>query len=150
MAKITCLLLVIIISSCALFNGFKRREFQYTAGNSPQPFSLLIPKGFKSEKKNVDSAGNMQQFFSYENGATLYFALLADTTKEYQPVVQENHMAKMHPAGGYYYKGRNSSGLYWKELRQNNFRAGYKNVPSDFEEKFDSAINYAGYKKWPR
>ncbi len=62
----------------------------------------------------------------------------------------ESHVAKMHPGGGFFFKGRDSTGLYWRELRQNNFRAGYRNVSSDVEEKFDSAVNYAGYKKLGR
>lgn len=134
-------------SSCALFDGFKKREFQYTNNNSPQKIALLIPKGFKKEKKLVDSAGNQQQVFSYEDGAFLYFAFIADTTKEYRPILEERHIARIHPAGGFYYKGRDSTGLYWRELRQNNLRAGYKNVSPEIEEKFDSAVNYAGYRR---
>jgi hypothetical protein len=136
-----------MVSSCSLFNGFKRREFHYTANSSSQKIALLVPKGFESEKKLIDSAGNHQQVFNYENGAFLYFALIADTTKEYQTIMEERHMTKMHPGGGYFFKGRDSTGLYWRELRQNNFRAGYKNVSSEVEEKFDSAVNYAGYKR---
>jgi hypothetical protein len=147
MIKTYCLLLLIIASSCSLFNGFKRKEFHYTDNNTPQTIALLLPKGFKGEKKNIDSAGNQQQVFSYENGAFLYFAFLTDTTKEYQPIMEERHVAKMHPAGGLFYKGRDSTGLYWRELRRDNFRAGYKNVSSEVEEKFDSAINYAGYRR---
>ncbi len=134
-------------SSCALFDGFRKREFQYTDNNSPQKIALLIPKGFKEGEKKIDSAGNQQQVFRYEDGAFLYFAFIADTTKEYQPIMQERHVAKMHPAGGLFYKGRDSTSLYWRELQQGNFRAGYKNVSSEVEEKFDSAINYAGYRR---
>ncbi len=147
MLKIFCLLLLVISSSCSLLNGFKRREFHYTDNNSSQKIALLIPKSFDSQKKLVDSAGNQQQVFRYENGAFLYFAFIADTTKEYQPIMEERHIARMHPAGGFYYKGRDSNGLYWRELRQNNFRAGYKNVSPEIEEKFDSAVNYAGYRR---
>ncbi len=147
MIKTYCLLLLIIASSCSLFNGFKRKEFHYTDNNTPQKIALLIPKGFDSEKKSVDSAGNQQQVFSYENGAFLYFSFLADTTKTYQPIQEERHITKTHPGGGYFFKGRDSTGLYWRELRQNNFRAGYKNVSPEVEEKFDSAINYAGYRR---
>ncbi len=150
MIKIICFLFLVIASSCSLFNGFKRREFHHIYSNSPQTVALLVPKGFNDEKKLVDSVGNQQQVFSYENGAFIYFALIADTTKEYQPIMEERHLAKMHPGGGYFYKGRDSTGLYWKELRQDNFRAGYRNVSPDIEEKFDSAVNFAGYKKMRR
>ncbi len=147
----TCLFLFLIVAtSCSLFNGFNRRKFQYTANNSPQNLSLLVPKGFKGEKKMVDSAGNLQQVFSYENGAFLYFAFVKDTTKTYQLFVEENHIAKKHPGGGYFFKGRDSTGLYWRELKQGNFRAGYRNVSSEIEEKFDSAINHAGYQRIER
>ncbi|MFN2438404.1 MAG: hypothetical protein ABR503_04330 [Chitinophagaceae bacterium] len=147
MIKTFCLFLLIITSSCSFLNGFKRRQFQYRDNSSFQEIALLIPKGFNGEKKNIDSAGNQQQSYSYENGAVLYFAFLSDTTKEYQPILEERHITRLHPAGGYYYKGRDSNGLYWRELRQNNFRAGYKNISPEIEAKFDSAINYAGYKR---
>jgi hypothetical protein len=147
MIKTYCLLFLIIASSCSLFNGFRKREFYYTDNNSPRKIELILPKGFKGVKEIVDSAGNQQQVFSYENGAFLYFAFLTDTTKEYQPIIKERHMTKMHPGGGCFFKGRDSTGLYWKELQQGNFRAGYKNVSSEIEEKFDSAVNYAGYKR---
>ena len=141
------MLLLVIASSCSLLNGFKRRKFHYTDDSLSQKIALLIPKGFNGVKKNIDSAGNQQQVFSYDNATFIYFAFLTDTTKEYQPIMIEGHIAKMHPAGGFFYKGRDSSGLYWRELRQNNFRAGYKNVSPEVEEKFDSAVNYAGYRR---
>ena len=147
MVKFFFLLLLVIFSSCSLFNGFKKREFHYTDNNSPQKITLLIPKGFNDNKKIIDSSGNQQQVFSYDNKTFLYFAFTADTAKEYQPIIKENHLAKMHPAGGFFYKGRDSTGLYWRELRHGNFRAGYKNVSPEIEEKFDSAVNYAGYRR---
>jgi hypothetical protein len=150
MLKTFCLILLVFASSCALFDGFKKKEFIYTDNNSPQKIALLVPKGFNGEKKILDSAGNQQQIFSYEDGALLYFAFNADTTKEYRPILEERHIAKMHPAGGFFFKGIDSTGRYWRELRQDNFRAGYKNVSSEVEEKFDSAVNYSGYRRLPK
>ncbi len=141
------MILLVTASSCALFNGFKRREFHYKDNNSSQKIALLIPKGFNEQKKIIDSAGNKQHVFNYEDGAFLYFAFITDTTKEYQTIMEERHIARMHPAGGFFYKGRDSTGLYWRELRQNNFTAGYKKVSPEVEEKFDSAVNYAGYRR---
>jgi hypothetical protein len=86
-------------------------------------------------------------FYTYANGAILYFAS-ADTLKEYQPINKQLNVRLPHPAGGWMYKGMDSSThLFWREVKQGNLRFGYQNVPSDLEIKFDSSVNYASYPK---
>ena len=81
------------------------------------------------------------QYFIYPGGAELYFALLKDTTTQLQTINYDENIPKelYHTI---YFKGRDSSNLYWRETKFANYKAGYRNVESDEEGTFDSAINY--------
>ncbi len=142
-----CLLAVLFgVSSCALFNDFKKREFEYgpEAGNR---FQVLIPKGWSKKDITLDSADYKEQFYTYKNGSVLYFIRAADTTKIYQQFDTSRHIPLIHPNGGLIYKGIDPIGLYWREIRINEFRFGYKGVPTETEVRFDSAVNYAALMK---
>lgn len=141
------LLLIVLCASCSLFNEYKRKELTYTADNQSGTVSLLVPKRFNTEEVTTDSAGNREQVYHYGNGMVLYFVHLRDTAKEYQPINKESHIPTSHPAGGLMYKRLDSTGLYWREVRVDRFRFGYKKVPVHLEAAFDSAVNYAGYRR---
>jgi hypothetical protein len=85
--------------------------------------------------------------YTYPDGTFLYFAN-GDTLKKYQPINEEMNVRLPHPAGGWMYKGMDSSKrLFWREVRQGNLRFGYRNVSADSEIRFDSSLNYASYPK---
>jgi hypothetical protein len=46
------------------------------------------------------------------------------------------------------YKGLDSAGRYWREIRTDSFRFGYRFVPEAAEHLFDSAVNYAGMRRF--
>ena len=135
-------LLLIGFASCSLFDGMKKKSFEY--GNA-QFLPLLVPKGYKKAEIKTDSAGNKMQLFAYANGGTLYFAF-GDTTKIYQPVDTTMNIAKFYPGNVLFYKGQDSSNrLFWRESRYKNFRFGYRNISGEEESALDSSVNYAGW-----
>lgn len=134
------------ISSCALFNDFKKREFEY-GPEARSKFEIIIPKGWSKKDIGLDSAGYKEQFYTYTNGSMLYFVRAADTTKIYQQFDTSRHIPLIHPKGGLIYKGIDPNGLYWREIKINEFRFGYKGVPTETEVRFDSALNYAALMK---
>ena len=135
-------LLLISCTSCSLFDGMKKRSFEY--GNA-QSLPLLVPKGYKKAEVQTDSAGNKVFLFSYANDASLYFAF-GDTTKEYQYIDTAMNIAKYYPEHVLLYKGQNTNNrLFWRESRYQNFRLGYRNISSEKESAFDSSINYASW-----
>lgn len=71
----------------------------------------------------------------------MYFALLSDTTTQLQTINYDENIPKelYHTI---YFKGVDSSNLYWRETRFDDYRAGYKNVEEGYDGTFDSAINY--------
>lgn len=135
-------LMLVIFSSCSLFDGMRKKSFNY---NEQQSLPLLVPKGYKKTELKQDSAGNKMRLFSYKDGGALYF-YYGDTAKEYQSFDTAMHISKFYPGNVQFYKGQDSSnGLFWRESRHKNFRFGYRNISIAREAKFDSSINYAGW-----
>lgn len=147
--KFFLLAALIGFSSCALFDDFKKREFNYGPG-AEDKFQLLIPKGWSKKDISLDSAGYKEQFYTYKNGSIIYFVRAADTTKTYQQFDTSRHIPLVHPAGGLIFKGVDSKGLYWREIRINEFRFGYKDVPTETEARFDSSLNFAALMSEPK
>jgi hypothetical protein len=147
-----CLLIFVLffLSSCTLFQGFRTKSFSYTTGKEKRILPLLVPAKYLKEERTSDENGNEVIVYTYPDSAFLYFAN-ADTVKEYQPINEEMHLPLPHPAGGWMYKGMDSSKrLFWREIKQGNLRFGYRNVSPDLEIKFDSSLNYASYPKLRR
>ena len=135
-------LLLIGCASCSLFDGMRKKTFEY---NNGQFLSLLVPKGYKKVEVQTDGAGNRLHLFSYANDASLYFAF-GDTTKEYQPIDTTMNIAKFYPGNVLFYKGQhNNNRLFWRESKYKNFRFGYRNISGKEESAFDSSVNYAGW-----
>ena len=133
-------LLLIGCFSCSLFDGMRKNSFAYDDG---QIMPLAIPKGFKKEELQTDSAGNKIKLFSYADGSIIYF-YYGDTTKNYQPIHTSMNIAKYYPGNVLFYKGQDSSNrLFWRESRYKNFRFGYRNISFEREALFDSSVNYA-------
>ena len=133
-------LLLIGCTSCSLFDGMKKRSFEY---DEAQFLPLLVPKGYKKAEVKTDDAGNKLHLFSYANNASLYFAF-GDTTKTYQPIDTSMNIAKFYPGDVLFYKGQDySNGLFWRESRYKKFRFGYRNISTAKESAFDSSLNYA-------
>src|SRR5215208_5691736 len=98
-------LLLIACTSCSLFDGMKKRSFEYDNAKS---LPLLVPKGYKKAEVQTDNDGNKMHLFSYVNDAFLYFAF-GDTTKEYQPIDSSMNIAKFYPRDVLFYKGQDYS-----------------------------------------
>ena len=140
------LFLSIGFASCFLFKDYKRKELTYVQNGQSQTVSILVPKGYVKEEAK-DTAGIYLHSFQYPGGATLYAAYLNDTTYELQSFNKSLHQPLELLQGGLVYKGQDSTDLFYRELRQGNFRFGYRNVSSANEVFFDSATNYAAWQK---
>jgi hypothetical protein len=133
-------LLLIVFTSCSLFDGMRKKTFAYDDGET---LPLLIPKGFKNAELKTDSAGNKTRLFSYDDGAFLYF-YYGDTTIEFQPIDTLMNIPKFYPGNVQFYKGQDgSNALFWRESRYKNFLFGYQNISREREGMFDSSVNYA-------
>lgn len=138
--------LIMFCASCSVFTGFKHRTFTYTTDGTPHTISLRIPAAYNHSERGQDSAGNNKLLYYYKSGAVMYFGKVQNQN-QYQWIDTTNNKPSLHPAGGLLYKGFDSAGLYWKEYRLDSLRFGYKNLHSGMEVRFDSAVNYAGYRK---
>jgi hypothetical protein len=136
-----------VCNSCFLFNDFKRSSFNYTKDGKNYATRLVVPKGYNRTERQVDSAGNLVEYFYYPGNAVLYFAALTDTSKQYQPINYSANIPKeLYDAT--FFKGTDSSYRFWRENRFDHFKAGYRNVEED--GLFDSALNYFSLHARPR
>ncbi|RYZ27937.1 MAG: hypothetical protein EOO10_11195 [Chitinophagaceae bacterium] len=146
MMKILLALLPILLASCFLFKDYKKTEFVYNRNGQSATMPLIVPKGYVKQE-TTDTAGISLQTYYYPGGAMLYTAYLADTTYELQPFNKAIHQPLFHRLGGLVYKGQAENELFFREIRQGNYRFGYRDVPSINERYFDSATNYASLQK---
>ena len=143
--KVYLIILAVALSSCALFDGMRKKSFVYKERGLNERLDLLVPKGYKNVSV-VDSAGNRMQAYEYGDGAVLYFAY-GDTTKKIQSIDTTINISKVYPISVPYFKVLDSNNLFRRESRFGNLRFGYKNVGWEQEAKFDSSINYASWQQ---
>ena len=136
-------LVILSCTSCFLQKPYRIETFSFEKEGVPHSYSLVVPRGYDKKITTVDHAGNHIITYSYKSGAIFYMAHMQDTSVAMQPLdVLENIPRISHHTGAVIYKGRDDSWRYWREVRQNNFKSGYRFVEPDDEEKFDSATNY--------
>lgn len=103
---------------------------------------LVVPKKWDKIERRTDSAtGNEEIYYRYPGKSVLYFVLAKDTVKEYQRINYELNVPQPIYSGRFY-KGLDSSHLYWRETRMGFYRAGYYNIERGNDGEFDSAVNY--------
>jgi hypothetical protein len=137
MKYILLFLLITVFSACG---AWQRRQFIFSDEGVQRSLTVSVPRGFKSEEKSKDADGSERLEYSYSNGAKLYFARLSDTTRTFQFIDSSMNIPRTTPFGGTVYKGMDSSGLWWSEIRIGDLRFGYENVPPRRETRFDQAI----------
>jgi hypothetical protein len=137
MKIISLFLLMIVFDSCFLFSDFKKTKIALPG----RTVKVVVPKKFNKSQLQIDSSGNLVQYYYYRDGSVLYFASLKDTSTELQIINYTDNVPKelYHTI---YYKGLDSSNYFWKESRFGEYRAGYKNIDAEDEGNFDSSINY--------
>ena len=138
MKQIILFIAVIITCSCSLFNGLKKQEF--SAANS---FQILVPKGWAKVISTPDSTGRKELVYTYSNGASFYISNTGKPINSNEIIDTVQHIALSHVSGAVMYKGVMPGLLYWRELQKDQYRFGYRNVPTDLENRFDSALNYS-------
>ena len=143
--KVYLFILVVLFSSCSLFDAMKKKSFVYKERGLEETLPLLVPKGYKSVNV-IDSGGNKVQTYTYGDGAVLYFAY-GDTTNKIQSIDTTVNISKVYPEAIPYFKVLDSNNLFRRESRFGNLRLGYKNVGWEHEARFDSSINYASWQQ---
>lgn len=125
---------------------FRQSTFTYTNENGTQSFPVIVPKGYSAQKFTTDSAGNSGVLYHYGK-AIFYVTYVRDTTQQTQPIDTSMNVPRIHPLGGLIYKGIDAKGAFWREIRRQHLRFGYRDVPRSLEFALDSATNYASMMK---
>lgn len=140
MNKTVTILVLVLLSSCSLFTEFRKHSFDPKDG---APFQLQVPKKWSRSTLTPDSGGGSVRTFYYADGSAFY---ITDTGKPFSTSEQidtANHIALSSFGGGVMYKGVMPGLLYWREIQRGAYRFGYRNVVTEYENRFDSALNYA-------
>lgn len=143
-------LLLAFCASCSIFSALRKRQFTFIDGGEAQTLRIKVPKRYAKKETITDSSGNKSDSYHYGNGALLYVVHTTDTLTLFQPIDTVNNIPLPYPNGGWMYKGVDSTGLFWREVRTDSFRFGYRFVPYDQEILFDSAVNYAGKRRFEK
>lgn len=136
-------LFLLFLSSCFLFRDFHKKEFSLPGQGASVEF--IVPRGYVEENR-FDTAGISLQSYRYPGGGLLYVALVPDSNSTTFPFDTTVHYPLDLVTGGTVYKGQDSTKLFFREIRQGNFRYGYRNVPWELETLFDSATNYPAWR----
>jgi hypothetical protein len=144
MKQIVVLALVsIFLASCFLVKPYRVENFSFTSGNTNYSVPLVVPRGYSKKWVSQDSSGNNILTYQYKDGSIFYLAHVKDTSVDLQPLEWSENIARQsHHTGALIYKGMDKDHLFWREVRQKNFRSGYRFVNGDEEYRFDSATNY--------
>ena len=102
--------------------------------------AIIVPKGFKRQEAINDSI-SQGVIYHYLDGAEFYI-LYTPLDSIYQTFDTSLHIPQPHLQGGIFYKGIDSTKRWWREAQPPSFRIGYRNVSSENEVLFDSAVNY--------
>jgi hypothetical protein len=140
---IALVFVAVILASCFSRNPYRIENFSYNQGGVNHSVPVVIPKGYNKKWTTIDEAGNTILSYTWRNGPLLYMAHMADTSFDMQPIYMPENMPRIsHHNGSLIYKGIDEDLLFYREVRQKNYRMGYRWVNRDEEFKFDSATNY--------
>lgn len=132
---------MIVLIACSPYRGLRQQTFTYNGGSK----TVYVPKKYGNIKTlTADSSGVVSgQVYEYGNNRSLYFLQFSDTVSFYQWIDTAKHVPVLHPAGATMYKRIDSSGRYWREVKQGLLRYGYTNIEFDSQIKFDTCVNSA-------
>lgn len=136
--------LLLLFSSCSLFSKYRKENFTYRKEGQQITKQVLVPKGYRKHDQETDSLGNTISTYSYGGDKIYYLAYLADTTKMLQPIDYSRHVPREDGYGGVSFKGTDEGSYFWRELRRQRFRIGYRAAEAGkVEGRFDSSTNYS-------
>ncbi|MBC7949762.1 MAG: hypothetical protein H7Y42_17890 [Chitinophagaceae bacterium] len=131
--------LAIVIVSCSVIGGVNKKQFTFYRNEKLVKLVILLPKGRVEERFRVGSDDGKEQFYDFNDGAVFYIA--RNTT---WPTVNQHRMVqpdmKRSSSSGLT-SGTDNNGLYWKEIRLEEFQIGYAYVPATHVNRFDDALN---------
>jgi hypothetical protein len=134
-------ILIIFLAAC---NPYKtlRKQTVNVEGNT---IDVLVPRRYNKSEQKKDELGNQVQFFHYGDGAYLFFAKRGAGTMF--PIDTSNHIGRVQPNGGLFYKQLTDKNEYSRDVIYNDFWFGYRRAaPGTQEALFDSSMNYVKVK----
>ncbi len=143
MLRLTICCLALVSFSCSLFQEFKTEQFSAADGPS---FQILVPKGWTRVQTTRGAYGQPMRSYHYASGAQFYIAQTDSAVNSNERIDTAQHIP-LPFANGLVYKGVMPGLLYWRQIQREGYRFGYRNVPTDTEARFDSALNFSALMK---
>jgi hypothetical protein len=137
--KLSLFALLLLFASCS-FHQYKKVSFISTSGPAIQ---ILVPKKWSKVINTPDGAGGMEKVYTYSSGATFYVSNSLKPINPSEIIDTVQHLPLLHSSGARMYKGVMPGLLYWREVQKDAYRIGYRNVPTELENRFDSAVNFS-------
>jgi len=146
MKPILIILLLALLQSCLSQKEHVRRNFSYKDDMGvSRDIPVIVPKGYTRQEIRLLDNGILEQVYHYRNGSLMFFAYMP-RGGDYLPIDTAYHIPQPQYQGGIFYKGTGIGEYWWREAQINALRVGYTKVPSDYEWRFDSAVNYVRFR----
>ena len=130
----------ILLTACSTFSGMKKHHFEYWNEGDRKTVLIHVPSPYAEKKMILDTTGGKELFYYYANGALFYIARSVSWPTENQAFI-EYLRASSSEKNSFSFTGKDETGLFWKEIRVEDFRFGYTYVSSAQKARFEQAIN---------
>ncbi|MBL7744822.1 MAG: hypothetical protein JNN00_15220 [Chitinophagaceae bacterium] len=131
-------ILITMSMSCFLSEDIGRRNFVFYKEEKKHRLVFALPKGKSEEKYRIGENDAKEQFYYFGDGAVFYVA--RHTT---WPTVNKFRIEALDPKNqkNSSFNGKDSDGLYWKEIQFEEFKVGYAYVNTEKVERFNDALS---------
>src|SRR5688572_4974422 len=131
-------ILLLLLCSCAA-SEVRKSDHTFRDANGSQKVSVVVPKGHKDEMATLDNGEVKALHYEFPNGAVFYYVYQPSWTTLNQAHIEAAKAGRKSRSDAMF-KGVDSAGLHWKEMRLENLRYGYVSVPAADLSRFENAI----------
>jgi hypothetical protein len=130
-------IVVMMITSCSMIGTFKQRQFDFNKDGRERKLLFRLPRGNEQENFRVGEGGAKEQFYYLGDGSVFYVA----RNITWQTVNKHRIDGLGSKGRASSFSGKDTDGLYWKEIQFEEFRIGYAYVSADRLDRFNEVLN---------
>lgn len=129
---------LLLSAACSPVNDIGKKRFIYNLGDKEHKLVFALPKGRSEEKYRVGAGEAKEQFYYFGDGSVFYVARHITW-----PTVNKFRIEALPPKeqNASSFTGKDSDGLYWKEIQFEEFKVGYAYVNAERVGRFNDALS---------
>jgi hypothetical protein len=133
--------------SCVTINKTKNINLKYYVGETRHKITLKIPEGYKLIKIITGGEGEEHRYW-YSDSSLIYLSDASSLISINEESVRNQEAAdyRKNKSDSFLFKGVNTNGNYWTEIKNKGLLYGYFNVPPYKKHFYDSALKSLKYR----